>query len=322
MKHTIHITIPAGEFSIPNSWEALSPSQYIALSSDLSRMSRGELSSMQVRLNHVCRCLNVDISGIKSEEACQNLALLAGMVDFIFSLSYPDNDAALSILSSKDRDFFKKNAPIPEQGHIGRYLSRLDYRYTLDAVFCAQLIPSVHLPDGEYIGYSIDTSFDTLTCSLTALQYIEARDNRNNLPLLSAILYCPQPYDSQTAHALASRFAALSDGTLEAIALNFQAFDAYLFLRTHFSILTAGASTGKIRSGSYLTGATEALYDLSSDGYGDIAAVEQMNVIKYLTILRKKLIESVRAMHSANMDVVKISRRTNLPIDVINKIIL
>ena len=47
-----------------------------------------------------------------------------------------------------------------------------------------------------------------------------------------------------------------------------------------------------------------------------------MNVIKYLTILRKKLIESVRAMHSANMDVVKISRRTNLPIDVINKIIL
>lgn len=124
------------------------------------------------------------------------------------------------------------------------------------------------------------------------------------------------------ANALASRFAALSDGTLEAIALNFQAFDAYLFLRTHFSILTAGASTGKIRSGSYLTGATEALYDLSSDGYGDIAAVEQMNVIKYLTILRKKLIESVRAMHSANMDVVKISRRTNLPIDVINKIIL
>lgn len=322
MKHTINITIPGGEFSIPNSWEALSPSQYIALSSDLFRMSRGELSCMQVRLNHVCRCLNVDISGIKSEEASQNLALLAGMVDFIFSLSYPDNDAALSLLPPKDRYFFKKNAPMAEHGLIGRYLSRLDYKYTLDAVFCAQLIPSVHLSDGEYRGYSIDTSFDTLTCSLSALQYIEARAKRNNLPLLSAILYCPQPYDSQTAHVLASRFATLSDGTLEAIALNFQAFDAYLFLRTHFSILTAGASAGKIRSGSYLTGATEALYDLSSDGYGDIAAVEQMNVIKYLTILRKKLIESVRAMHASNMDIVKISRRTNLSIDVINKIIL
>jgi hypothetical protein len=43
------------------------------------------------------------------------------------------------------------------------------------------------------------------------------------------------------------------------------------------------------------TGALESLYNLSSDGFGDIETIEQMNVIQYLTILRKKIIDTVRS---------------------------
>jgi hypothetical protein len=46
-----------------------------------------------------------------------------------------------------------------------------------------------------------------------------------------------------------------------------------------------------------------------------------MNLLKYLSILRKKLIESVRSLKSADMKADKIAAETGLPIDLITQII-
>jgi hypothetical protein len=46
-----------------------------------------------------------------------------------------------------------------------------------------------------------------------------------------------------------------------------------------------------------------------------------MNVIQYLTILRKKIIDTVRSLHAAQMDKVDIARETRLPIHIINEIL-
>jgi len=62
------------------------------------------------------------------------------------------------------------------------------------------------------------------------------------------------------------------------------------------------------------------LYNLSADGLGNSDEVEQMNLIKYLTIMRKKLIESVKSLKAANMDNAKIAEETGLPIHIITKI--
>ena len=91
-----------------------------------------------------------------------------------------------------------------------------------------------------------------------------------------------------------------------------------MFSKTQFQILVAGESEKK---SLITTGALESLYNLSNDGLGDISTVEQMNLIKYLTILRKKLIEAVQSMGSAEMPVVDIAKNTGLPISLIKQII-
>lgn len=118
------------------------------------------------------------------------------------------------------------------------------------------------------------------------------------LPLLAAILYHPGLYDSESAHSLAKSFEKLPDATLQSIAFNFSSFVNYLFTTTQFRILIAGESEKK---SLITTGALESLYNLSNDGLGDISAIEQMNIIKYLTILRKKLIETVRSLNFAEI---------------------
>lgn len=193
-----------------------------------------------------------------------------------------------------------------------------DEKGKVNACFLAQLVPKF----GRYRGYRIKTDMDTLTCSLTAIQLIEAQEalkgGVSKLPLLAAILYCPVPYTSEKAHDIARRF--MKDPVkLQAIALNFQALFTYLFTKTHFSILASGSNTSSIPEIS--TGMIETLYNLSADGMGDVQTIEQMQVIKFLTILRKKLIESVKAMYDAKMDIVDIAEKTKLDTKLIKKMI-
>lgn len=322
MKDKIEFMVHGDMYFIPNSWDQIDGFLFIRLIHDFNRMVKGELSPAMVRVNYVCNVMGWKPKRIK-EDACDNLAFLAEQVTFPFVIMYPDDDMALNDLEPELRKLCKRVSPERLSGlSIARYLSRLEYRYAFDCSFCKQMISSVELDDEIYIGYTIDTSFNRLTCSLTALQYIEARAligaPVETLPLLAAILYHPGTYSSESAHRLATDFAHLSEEHLQAIAFNFQAFNNFLFTQTEFSLLTA-ARDGKHSPIS--TGALESLYNLSNDGLGDITAVERMNIIKYLTILRKKIIETVRSMHSMKVEKTDIEKETGLPIHIINQIL-
>ena len=320
---TIDFCVKDETFQIPNAWELLTPSQYEALVKDLNKVALGELSVAMLRVNFVCNVMEWDPKKIKGEESLANLAWLAEQVTFIFNIQYPENNEALKGLDPETRVKLQKTPPDRIQGlPIARYLVRLDYKYVLGACFCAQLIPSIKIVGKVYAGYKVDTSFDNLTCSLTALQYIEARKligcGADKLPLLVAILYTPGTYSSEVAHALAHDFARLPEDTLQAIAFNFQCFNNFLFTKTDFYVLTAGKEQ---KENPISTGALESLYNLSSDGMGDIRTVEQMNIIQYLTILRKKLIESVRSMNDMKLERTEIASKTGLPLNIINSIL-
>lgn len=214
-------------------------------------------------------------------------------------------------------DPFRLNIP------IARVLRRLEYQYVVDLCFCAQLIPSVRIKERTFQGYQVRKDYGTLTCSLTALQYIEARSlieqGETALPLMAAILYYPDKvYNSERAHALAAEFASLPLEMLTAIYFNFQAFNNYLFNKTAFSLLTKF----KLKPERPITTeASDALYDLSKDGLGDARQIEQMNLLTYLKVLRKKTIDAVRDMNGFGWDKVKISEEVGLPISIIDKII-
>ena len=162
-----------------------------------------------------------------------------------------------------------------------------------------------------------------LTCSLTALQYIEAQElierGEESLPLLAAILYYPEKeYHSERAHELAKVFAQLPIETLTAISFNFQAFNNYLFSKTSFALLSKFVHKPKQ---PITTDASDALYDLSKEGLGNAKQIEQMNVLTYLKVLRKKTIDAVKDMKGFGWDKLKISEEVGLPISVIDKIL-
>lgn len=137
--------------------------------------------------------------------------------------------------------------------------------------------------------------------------------------MLAAILYYPEKeYNSERAHELANAFAKLPLETLTAISFNFQAFNNYLFSKTSFSLLSKFAHKPKQ---PITTDASDALYDLSKEGLGNAKQIEQMNVLTYLKVLRKKTIDAVKDMKGFGWDKLKISEEVGLPISVIDKIL-
>lgn len=269
------------EIIVPNRWDLLSPEVYLFVVALLSEYSSGNASIDDVRYHYVCRSLNLDPAKITDPDAISNLIVIADQVDFIFD----------------------------ESGK-------------LNGSFLAQLVPDIKIKKKKYTGYTVNTAFDTLTCSLTAAQFIDAtglmKDRSSKLPLLASILYSPLPYSSERAHEMAAEFEVLPPVLLKAISLNFQSVFTYLFTETQFSLL---ATKNKEDVPEISTGMLETMYNLSVDGMGDVKTTKQMPVIEFLTILRKKLIESVRAMHDAKVDMVKIIKATGLNSKIIKKML-
>jgi hypothetical protein len=308
---------------VPNRWEDLTPDAFRYLFSLLAQMAAGQLAPGMVRVLFVCRMLGLDYDKIKDSDTLENIKTLAYRITFPISIVYPDDNAVLSELTPELREAARKIPPdrLPPSA-MTKYLQRLDYRFVIDDCFCAQLIPSVTVDGKSYTGYTVNTAFGNLTCNLTALQYIEARQliggPKDALPLLASILYHPLPYDSLSAHNVAAIFAGLPEETLLAIAFNFQAFTNYLFTGTHFSLLTKGKDDKK---SPIATGALESLYNLSADGLGDMNTICRMNIIQYLTILRKKTIEFVKSLSYANKKLSEIEKITGLPLSIIKQIV-
>lgn len=321
MSEYIDIQLKDRVIQIPNSWYKMDDKQFLPLMDDVVSMAAGIKSVAMVRLNYILRNLGIDYK-VSDDDACANLALIAEKVTFPFLICYPDNDAALEGLDESSYLRCKKIAPNRLTGiSISNYLKRLEYRYTLDLCFLRQFLPKVRIGSHTYNGYRIDTDYDMFTTSLTALQFLEAREcleGQERLPLLAAILYSPAPYDSAVAHSMMKEFEKLDKATQYAIAFNFRAIVNYLFTKTDYKLLTAGKPGAQK---SITTGAMESLYNLSSDGYGNLNEVENMNLLQYLGILRKKIIDSVRQLHAAKMESVKIEEETGLPLFIIQSII-
>mgnify|MGYP000372168391 FL=1 len=286
MKKTISVRANGKEYEIPNSWELLTSGQYLKLIELLSLMENGQYPPGAVKCLFLCYMMKWDLNKIKRDEkVLENFMSIASQITFIFQ--------------------------------------EKDDKLVLDLCFCRQQLPLIFIDKKAYYGYDINTDFQSLTCSLTALQYIEARQlldmGEESLPLLAAVLYFGKgQYSSEKAQKLALQFRKLPANTLRAIALNFTAVNNFLFSKTEFSLLTKFLPQ---KGSSITTDATDALYDLSKDGLGNANQVEQMNVLTYLRILRKKTIEGVKSLKASGMEMAKIADEVGLPLEVVKQII-
>lgn len=314
------------EIVIPNAWERLSQQDFIRLVELWAMVESGHLSVGEMRMRLLCDIMGWDIRKFKDEDAVENLMVLSEQLTFLFKVEYPDDDAALSALSNADYAMAKRTDPFHLQ-HIPTlaHLKDLDYHYRLDLCYFTQLVPEIVIPlDGRTVsfkGYRAVMAEGVISCSLTALQYIEARqllDKPEAWPLMVAILYYPGIYESEDAQQIAEMFRQLQPEVLSAVAMNFQAVNTFLYTKTNFSLL-AKFLPGKAHA--ITTDMSDALYDLCADGLGNSREVEQLNLITYLRILRKKTIDGVRQLHAAGVDLAKIAEDVGLPIEIITKII-
>lgn len=286
MKKTISVRANGKVYEIPNSWELLTSDQYLKLIELLSLMENGQYPPGAVKCLFLCYMMKWDLNRIKRDEkVLENFMSIASQITFIFQ--------------------------------------EKDDKFVLDLCFCRQQLPLIFIDKKAYYGYDINTDFQSLTCSLTALQYIEARQlldmGEESLPLLAAVLYFGKgKYSSEKAQKLALQFRKLPANTLRAIALNFTAVNNFLFSKTEFSLLTKFLPQ---KGSSITTDATDALYDLSKDGLGNANQVEQMNVLTYLRILRKKTIEGVKSLKASGMEMAKIADEVGLPLEIVKQII-
>jgi len=307
-------------FEIPNAWDLLSPDQFLNLYKNIQLYTDGKLSVGMVKVLYICDVMGWNPKKIKGDDALCNLAMLADQVTFIFNIVYPE--AVLNVLNAEEQSFFRKVLPERSTQPIARYLAKQQYEFALDSCFCAQLLPKITISGKDFFSYKINTSYDALTCSLVAIQYLEARSlvggRKEQLPLLASILYQDGKYESSKAHDQAILFASLDESILEAIAFNFISMNNYIFQRTQYKLLTQGKSNTE---SSMSVNATDALYNLSADNYGDINTIEQMNLLQYLSINRKKTIESVRSLNEAKVKTTDIAEKTGLPIHIIDEIL-
>lgn len=322
MKPVITLVHRGETYEIPNAWSRLTPDQYLHLVADLLDLFQGKISPIMLRLRFVCHVMHWRLERFASdEERLADLLSIAQHVQFPLIIRYPDHEDLLDGLSPEEREHCRRTDPFLNPLPIAKALRQVDYHFTPDLCFSAQLLPEMKVKGRSYKGYTINTDHGTLTTSLTALQYIEATsviDNPNAQPLLAAILYYPGAYSSEGAQQMANEFLALPAQPLIAIAMNFRAFCNFLFTKTQFSILTKFRSQ---KAKLITTDSADALYDLSADGLGNAQQVERLPLLTYLRILRKKTVDAVRRLHAMDYNPGKIANELGLPIDIITQII-
>ncbi|MGN0089410.1 MAG: hypothetical protein ACI36Z_00415 [Alloprevotella sp.] len=312
---TIPISCNGRTYDIPNSWDLVSPRVFLNFVSNLLDHYAGRMSIDEIKLRWLCDAMGWRVSRVINSDALPNALILSQRITCLFT---PPQAEKATVPGS----FAAGQKPTQQPPTQQPPCPRCQARVVPNLCFARQMLPVVKINSRRYPAYHVESTYDSLTVSLTALQFIEAREQLARgdkaLPLLAAILYFPGTYDSQRAQILAQEMSRLPLQTLTAIQMNFIALLNCLFTRTDFSIL---ANFKPSDPSPISTDMADALYDLSSDGLGSSREVEQMNVITYLRILRKKTIEAVRQMRSLEWDVVRISQETRLPIPIIQKII-
>ena len=316
----IKINVRGRDYAIPNCWEALTPEIWLRFVGEYLKVEAGHLTIGELRIRLLCDIMNWRWRKITNEEAVCVLIVLSEQLTFPFKIQYPDNNAALRKLSNEEYALAVRTEPEHLDIPAAKELRKLDWHYELDLCFFHQMLPTVTLDRLPFWGYKADNHHGALSTNLTALQYIEATEalKNGNLPWLASILYAPEPYNSSQAHALAEDFERLPEETLTAIRLNFMAVQNFLFTKTECSLLTK-FEQGKAKA--ITTDMSDALYDLSKEGLGNASEVEQLNLLTYLRILRKRTIDAVRQLNGMKMEPDKIAAEVGLPIEVVTKII-
>src|SRR5574344_640482 len=103
MTDIIDITLDERQYQVGNSWSALTQEQYLHLCTNLALMADGKIAPMRVKVEYLADVLDVNIKHIRNKDELCDILIVAEKVDFMFNISYPNNDEDLQGLDKETR---------------------------------------------------------------------------------------------------------------------------------------------------------------------------------------------------------------------------
>ena len=316
------------EYEFPNSWEELTQDQYIYLCGLLRKYHQGILNAGEVRIHFFLYVANLKPRRIRRAEKEQlfseNVYRAASMIGFFFKWVY-ENKKSFANFSKELQGQLTHTDPEDLPDNVNVRAARKMKRYMeVDAVFARNLVPGI--PGFKTLkAYRFILEDNFLDTSLTAAQYVDAysvfenwaeENESKTLDLMCAILYQDKDYSSKRAYESIEVVRRIPIEIKQAILLNYMAIHVFLSQRTKYTILFSGTGTDK--KGKITLGFHDSIYSLIKAGYGD---VEKMNLVKFLDLMLKELMDSVQLLHDNEMKLEDIASKAKLSVAQVKSLI-
>lgn len=318
------------QYTFPDSWYELNPLQYQALVAVLLDFANGSITADAARAIWFCSIANINpqvvTDAASGQLASENIYRASRELTFFLKIEYSEK---IDHLSKESRKLLHKRPPeeLPQTPEI-RWASKLQYTYVPDTVFAAQLLPEIKLKKEVFTGYRAKLTGGILDVSLNAQQYIDANTlldeyykslNYELLNDLLSILYFPGHYNSEEIQLHAGKFETVSPIIKHAVLLNFQALTQFLALKTKYGLMWSRITNKKAPQIS--VGFGDTIYSLAKLGYGTVEELSHINLMKFLDLSLKNIIDTVSYLNENEVSLAEIASKTGLSIANIQKLI-
>ncbi|TAJ13054.1 hypothetical protein DMA11_10335 [Marinilabiliaceae bacterium JC017] len=318
------IVLKDKSYFLPEKWDELTPDQFIFLLDLLNEYTQGKREARSVGINFGMYVLGIKkprwITSQQQELFYENIAWLGEKTAFWWKVVYQNRDA-LNNIDPGLRKKLKRTLPedLPNTPEV-RVLRREKKWLEPDFNFSSNIIPTLKLSRAwaSCRGYRFSVEDDLLSSSLTAGQFSDAMTiagqyatgkNSELLNLLCSILYSGANYSFEKAKNKAPEFCLVKEHIKQAVFINFEGIKAFLTTKTKFAILFRQSDE---KAPKITVGFNNTIYTLSKNGYGDTEKLMQLNLVTFLDLMLKELIDAVRSMKDIEMDLDKILKNTGL----------
>jgi hypothetical protein len=330
--------------TIPDSWDELTPDQYISTVKLIYQVIDGALTIIDFRLKLLQELTEYERSNKRfdqddQEQINSNLYLLAEMLKFPLKPNY-FNPELLTVLNPelqmKLRYFFpwEINDPglMPELQMISDRLEccmaiNLNMHYNPLPYLTPQ--PPLLKDRGRLTGptFNIDKNgmveTDILACEyVDAMEYyllFQKTKEVRYLDMLVSMLYRPErgKHNTFEAQLRAKNLELLDINLKRGVFLFFQNIQEYLVTRSRYKILF---NREEDDSKAISLGIISTIYSLSKKGYGSSEEISMELIPDYFSMLLDMLIDAVGNMRSMNLKDPEIADKLKVPLFVIMQI--
>jgi hypothetical protein len=322
------------EYELPDSWEDLTPDQFLTLIDLMRKYKRGEIDYLELKVLFVMKILGIKPRRIRSEEKKQlrdeNLFRLSEQVTFFLQVVY-ENQEKFERFSPNVKKQLKKHLPeeIDSKNPEIRLAKRMNRYYDIDAVFLKNLLPEIRIGRQTYQGYAVDITEDVATTTLSAIQFADAltvankivKGKQDLIPVLIGILYQRDRYSDQRARELAEIFKSLDETTKQAVLINFIAVREYIIRHTKYKILfTEDDQNKKKKKDKYSNGLVDSIDSLVKLGYGTGDELENKNLFRFLDLSIKSLRDAIRTAMQQDAKKADVAQKLGISVKLINEL--